>query len=244
MTSFLDGIRSTVVPGRDSKHGPLPPLLLSMTLVTGLVDAFSYLLLGHVFVANMTGNVVILGFALVGATGFSITSSLLAIGAFAVGALFGGRIGTRVQHRGRHLGATTALQAGLLAAGALLAGFGGQAPAGGYHYGLIALLALAMGMQNATVRKLAVPDLTTSVLTLTITGIAADSKLAGGKGAAEGRRVIAVAAMLSGAVVGGAFIVHLQVVEPLLIALAVMAAVAVVGRSLGKSQDAWTTVAS
>src|SRR3984957_14157950 len=44
--------------------GPLPPLLLMMTFVTGLVDAFAYLVLGHVFVANMTGNVVFLGFAL------------------------------------------------------------------------------------------------------------------------------------------------------------------------------------
>ena len=42
---------------------PLPPLLLGLTVVTGLIDAFSYLALGHVFVANMTGNVVFLAFA-------------------------------------------------------------------------------------------------------------------------------------------------------------------------------------
>ncbi len=65
--SFLSELRRTLLPARDSKHGPLPPLLVAMTFVTGLVDAFSYLLLGHVFVANMTGNVVLLGFALVGA---------------------------------------------------------------------------------------------------------------------------------------------------------------------------------
>jgi hypothetical protein len=64
--SFLPELRQTLLPARDSKHGPLPPLLVAMTFVTGLVDAFSYLLLGHVFVANMTGNVVLLGFALVG----------------------------------------------------------------------------------------------------------------------------------------------------------------------------------
>jgi hypothetical protein len=69
MTAFLADIRSTVAPGRQGRHGPLPPLLLSMTLVTGLVDAFSYLLLGHVFVANMTGNIVLLGFALAGDPG-------------------------------------------------------------------------------------------------------------------------------------------------------------------------------
>jgi uncharacterized membrane protein YoaK (UPF0700 family) len=50
----------------DRSHGPLPALLVCLTVVTGLVDAFSYLSLGHVFVANMTGNVVFLGFALAG----------------------------------------------------------------------------------------------------------------------------------------------------------------------------------
>src|SRR5580700_5048259 len=95
MGSFLADIKDILAPGRDARHGPLPPLLLSMTLVTGLVDAFSYLLLGHVFVANMTGNVVILGFALVGAPGFSIAASLSALAAFAAGALAGGRLASR-----------------------------------------------------------------------------------------------------------------------------------------------------
>ena len=58
------------MPGSD-RFGPLPPLFIAMTLVTGLVDAFSYLVLGHVFVANMTGNLVFLGFAVAGAHGFS-----------------------------------------------------------------------------------------------------------------------------------------------------------------------------
>ena len=53
----------------DPKHGPLPVLLLTLTVVTGLVDAVSILALGRVFVANMTGNVVFIGFALVGAPG-------------------------------------------------------------------------------------------------------------------------------------------------------------------------------
>ncbi len=47
-----------MVPAAGDPHGPLPPLLLALTVVTGLVDAFSYLVLGQVFVANMTGNVV------------------------------------------------------------------------------------------------------------------------------------------------------------------------------------------
>jgi len=78
MTTFFTEARQTLVPRGEVKHGPLPPLLVAMTLVTGLVDAFSYLVLGHVFVANMTGNVVFLAFALAGASGFSILPSLVA----------------------------------------------------------------------------------------------------------------------------------------------------------------------
>src|ERR1700678_2068818 len=111
-TAFLADIRDTIIPERDGKHGPLPPLLLSMTLVTGLVDAFSYLVLGHVFVANMTGNVVFLGFALAGAPGFSITASLTAMAAFATGALAGGRLGARHRaHRGKLHSSAAAAQA-------------------------------------------------------------------------------------------------------------------------------------
>ena len=62
----------------DPKHGPLPALLLGLTVVTGLVDAVSVLSLGRVFVANMTGNVVFVGFALAGAPGFSLSASLFA----------------------------------------------------------------------------------------------------------------------------------------------------------------------
>jgi Protein of unknown function (DUF1275) len=86
MTGFLAEVRSVLLPDPAGRHGPLPPVLLSMTVVTGLVDAFSYLTLGHVFVANMTGNVVFLGFALAGAPGFSISASLTALAAFAAGA--------------------------------------------------------------------------------------------------------------------------------------------------------------
>jgi hypothetical protein len=183
MTSFVTDIRQTLVPDRDSRDGPLPPLLVAMTLVTGLVDAFSYLLLGHVFVANMTGNVVLLGFALVGAPGFSIAASLAAIASFALGALVGGKVGSCLAQNRGHLFVTAAsIQAVFIASAVVLAAISGNSIPAGYRYSLIVLLAIAMGIQNAGARKLAVPDLTTTVLTLTITGIAADSRLAGGQG--------------------------------------------------------------
>jgi len=78
-----------------ARHGPLPPLLLALTVVTGVVDAVSILRLGRVFVANMTGNVVFTGFALVGAPGFSLSASLAALAGFLVGALGGGSLTKR-----------------------------------------------------------------------------------------------------------------------------------------------------
>jgi uncharacterized membrane protein YoaK (UPF0700 family) len=239
-TAFLADLRDTLLADRAGPHGPLPPLLVSMTLVTGLVDAFSYLVLGHVFVANMTGNVVFLGFALAGAPGFSITASLAAMAAFAVGALIGGRLSHRHRsHRGRLHSTAAAAQAAFLAAGVILAIAGGGAPAAGYRYTLIAALGICMGIQNAAARTIAIPDLTTTVLTLTITGIAADSALAGGSGSKAGRRLVSIATMLAGAVIGAVLIRHAQVYDPLAIALATIITGAVVSRLLGRSDPAW-----
>ncbi|HWF58451.1 MAG TPA: YoaK family protein [Candidatus Dormibacteraeota bacterium] len=241
MSSFLAEIRGTLVPGRDSRHGPLPPLLLAMTLVTGLVDAFSYLLLGHVFVANMTGNVVLLGFALVGAPGFSIAASVVAGASFALGALVGGRVGSRLaQHRGRLLSVAATVQAALFAAAVVLAVLSGPAISASSRYALIVILGLAMGIQNAAARTLAVPDLTTTVLTMTITGIAADSTIAGGKGSRAGRRLTALVAMLAGAVIGAALVLYVHIVYPLAIALGVTVVVAATSGVVGRSNSRWT----
>ena len=163
-------------PWAGSGFGPLPPLLVVMTVVTGVVDAVSYLALGHVFVANMTGNVVFLGFALAGAGGLSVPASLVALAAFLCGAAAGGRIGARFgDRRFAHLRAANSVTAALLVAAAVLAAIAGQPPSSWQRYVLVAAMALAMGVQNAMARSLAVPDLTTTVLTLTLTGVAADS---------------------------------------------------------------------
>src|ERR1700722_13003126 len=111
MNTFLSDIRQTLIPGSDSRHGPLPTMLVCMTMVTGLVDSFSFLRLGHVFVANSTGNILFIGFALAHVPGFSIAESLLSLGAFIVGAGIGGKLNTEFKvHRGKILGVSTALQ--------------------------------------------------------------------------------------------------------------------------------------
>src|SRR5579863_4328578 len=196
MNTFLTEVRDTIYPPRDGAFGPLPPLLLALTVVSGLVDAFSYLALGHVFVANMTGNVVFLAFALVGAPGFSIPASLAALGAFGLGAVIGGRVSSRLApHRSRHLSTSTTIQASFIAVSVVLAALGGAPVTTGFRYGLIVVLGISMGIQNAAAPKLAVPDLTTTVLTMTITGITADGPIAGRSGARAGRRGLTVVAM-------------------------------------------------
>src|SRR2546423_955443 len=80
----------------DPAHGPLPALMLVLTVLTGVVDAVSILALGRVFVANMTGNIVFVGFALAGAAGFSLAASLAALAGFVVGARVGGRLSGRL----------------------------------------------------------------------------------------------------------------------------------------------------
>jgi uncharacterized membrane protein YoaK (UPF0700 family) len=243
MQTFLTEVRETLIPGRNDPFGPLPPLLVGMTVVTGLVDAFSYLVLGHVFVANMTGNVVFLGFAVVGAPGFSIAASLVALASFAAGSVVGGRNVQRFgQHRGHHVAAATATQALFLIVAMVLALVGTQPFGSGVRYALIIFLAVAMGVQNSSVRRLAVPDLTTTVLTLTVTGIGADGALGGGKGSKSGRRLISVIAMFLGALAGAALILHVHVALPLVIAVVLVVAIAVVSHVAGRSDPAWTHV--
>ena len=215
-------------------------LLLALTVVTGMVDAVSYIALGHVFVANMTGNVVFLGFAAAGVGGLSVTASLAAIAAFEIGAIAGGRAGVRLgSHRGHYLRAVTAFGALLAAVATVAAALAGQPVSQGARFALIVPLAIATGAQNAMARRLAVADLTTSVLTMTVTGIAADSHIAGGRGGHPARRLAAVAAMLVGALLSALLVLHVDVVVPLAIVTALLAAVALAAHLLSRGQADW-----
>ena len=176
--------------------------LLGLTFVTGVIDAASVLDLGHVFVANMTGNVVFGGFALAHLGNVWLSAAITAFAAFLLGAVLGGRL-ARKQTAPSARGFT--IEVGLLAVASASA-FTPVSEA--RTYALVSCLALAMGLRNALIRALAVPDMTTTVLTLTLTGLAADSSLAGGDNPRWGRRVGSVAAMLSGAFIGALLLSH------------------------------------
>lgn len=198
---------------------PLPWLLLLLSVTTGLVDAISVLGLGKVFTANMTGNIVFLGFAAAGTPGFLVAPYLVAIVSFLSGALVAGRTGKA--HAGRPLRRwlliAALIEAGLFWIAAVVAlGFdvASQTP-GASLYAIIALTGLAMGFRNATIRQLKVPDLTTTVLTLTLTGLAADSSLAGGANPNWRRRVGGVLAILAGAALGAVLVMRMGLAFPL-----------------------------
>jgi uncharacterized membrane protein YoaK (UPF0700 family) len=196
-------------------------VLLVMTAATGIVDAVSYLGLGHIFTANMTGNVVLMGFGLGGASGISLSRSVIALFCFMLGAAAGGRMGRRLDPRQSRI-------SGLLVEAALLfvaAGISLKAGApndtnAAMLDGVVAATAMAMGLRNAVVRKLGIADLTNTVLTLTIAGVAADSTLAGDSNPRWRRRCAAIVSMLAGAA-AGAVLLRFSLTVPLLVCGAV-----------------------
>lgn len=196
------------------KVDPLPIALAVLTILSGLLDAASYLGLGHVFTANMTGNIVVLGFAAAGAPGFSAPACLASLAAFLVGAGAAGRLSPQLRSRRAQLLTTLAVETVMVAAAVVVAAVAGGAGRAGVRYALIILLALAMGMRNATVRRIAIPDMTTTVLTLTLTGLAFD--MARGVFTSQTtRRVVSVTTMLLGAYVGALLLLHDGIAWPL-----------------------------
>lgn len=210
-------------PSTDAATSPhLVYLLLLLSMTTGLVDAITVLGLGKVFTANMTGNVVFLGFAAAGTPGFHVAPYLAAIASFLVGAAIAGRFG-----QSQAPGAPQAwllraalVEACLLWLAALVAtrfDIATQQPAAGL-FSIIALTGFAMGFRNATIRQLKIPDLTTTVLTLTLTGLAADSTVAGGVNSNWRRRIASVVSIFFGALVGAWLVYNFGLVAPLILA--------------------------
>jgi uncharacterized membrane protein YoaK (UPF0700 family) len=180
---------------------PLTRALLVLTFTTGLIDAASFLGLGSVFVANMTGNVLFLGFGIAGSGDLPVVAPLVSLAAFLAGATVGGRLAAGPE-RALYLSRAMLIEVGLILL-ALLWTLVVDVTPGRFSADLaIALLAFAMGSRNASVRRLTVAEPATLVLTTTLTGLAAESSLGGGEGSGTGRRALAVVAMLLGAIAG------------------------------------------
>jgi uncharacterized membrane protein YoaK (UPF0700 family) len=187
----------------ESIRHPLTRALLVLTFSTGVIDAASFLGLGNVFTANMTGNVVLLGIGISGVPELAIVGPLVSLAAFFLGSVVGGRMAAASPTGANRLSRSMQVEIGVLAAAAVWTLVVEIEPRHLSADVAIALLAFALGVRNATVRHAKVADLTTTVLTMTLTALAADSQLAGGDGRGGWRRGGAILAMLLGAVAGG-----------------------------------------
>jgi uncharacterized membrane protein YoaK (UPF0700 family) len=198
-----------------SLRHPLTLTLLALTFSTGTVDAVSYLALGHVFTANMTGNIVLLGFGIARAGGLPVLAPVISTAAFALGSAFGGILARRMGDRHRvHVSYALGLEALALGIATIIAAVAHPHSGGLSGYAMIVCMAMGMGLRNATVRHIGVPDMTTTVLTMTLTGLAADATMLGGPGKGTARRLSAIVAMLVGAVCG-ALMLRAGVVLPM-----------------------------
>ena len=177
--------------------------LLLLTFATGVVDAISVLVLGHVFVANMTGNVIFLGFWFAPHSVVDMTAALVAFVSFVAGAILGGRLSRHLDGDVRRwMTVALGIEVVMLATLSILSGTGVL----DYHDNtkliLIAGLAVTFGWQAATARQFGIQELSTTVLTTTIVGVGSDSRIAGGTGRREKLRFSVVLTMCAGALVG------------------------------------------
>ena len=140
------------------------------------------------------------------------------------------------------LRAASSAQALLIVVALLLALSASEPFHDGVRYALTAILAMAMGAQNASAQAVAVPELTTTVLTKTLTGLAAEPGRAGGPESNLGRRIVAVAAMLLGALAGALLALNMSVAAGLAAAAAIVLTVAVSVHLASRSTGAWATV--
>jgi uncharacterized membrane protein YoaK (UPF0700 family) len=229
-------LRSAVL---DELHGPLPALLLSLTVLAGVVDAISILRLGGVFVATMTGNLVFLGLAAAGAKGFAVDTSALALAGFVIGALIGGRACEAAQsHRGLALRNVLAIKLWFAGAVTVIGIITGPHFPSGARDAMLVLLAMSMGCQLAAIRFLKVPDLLTVVLTMTITGVLTERKR-GWRDPAMLRRGLSLVAFAVGALSGGLLIVNVGVSAALLFGLGILVAATIGAHRVSQTPASW-----
>lgn len=219
-----------------------PPLIVALYAITsicGLLDAACFLGLGRVFSEIMTGNLVYLAFSLgtIGTRGSGpILPYVSVLAFFMLGAVAGGRFlrlpAPLSDRRAGFAVEWVALLAATVATAILHPG-----PEGGGRYVVTGILAFAMGIQNAMLRRWGVPNLATNVMTLTMTALIADSRLAGGPGTNAGRRAASLATFAISATLG-AFLLRYGVLVPLVLSLVIfsLALPVLLQKSVGESR--------
>ena len=181
--------------------------LLLLTMSTGAIDAVSYLALDRVFTGNMTGNVLFIGFALVGVAGIPLLNNVVALLGFITGSIISGRVIGRGHPKGLPATSAATLVVGAFVIVAL--GVTLLLVADLPEWALLVvtfLLASAMGGQVSAVKPIGNSDVTTIVVTNTVANLARDTRLGGGNNKNWAPRLLAILAMFLGAAVGAGLI--------------------------------------
>ncbi|MDO8213615.1 YoaK family protein [Conexibacter sp. CPCC 206217] len=189
-------------PRRLSERDAHVLLLLGLTLATGAVDAVSYFSLDHVFTANMSGNMALLGVG-VATSIHDVAGNVYAFIGFVTGAILTGRFVRAHDHWPlRTVTRGLAVELVLLIGLAIVAGVADVPGDKAVRFSVCFVLAAAMGLQTGLARHLAVQDVNTTVATMTLHDLAAASKLAGGDSVRWKRRAGVVFALFAGAAIG------------------------------------------
>lgn len=208
-------------------------LTITLTFVTGIVDAVGFLALDRVFTGNMTGNIVILGMGVAGADDLPVLGPAIALAAFTVAAWFAGlalRKARAANGPGWHDRVTLLLTLGALALAVLtmVAIWAGDEPATAVEISMAAATAAVMGSQAVVARAVAVADMTTVVVTSTLASLAGETWTRGGRGVLFNRRLGAIVVIFAGAL-AGALLLRLHLAVPFGLATALTATVAWLG---------------
>jgi uncharacterized membrane protein YoaK (UPF0700 family) len=225
--------------GLDSKRAATrrDRVLLALAFTAGCVDALSYLGLSRVFTANMTGNAVLLGLAIGQTQELQVAHSSAAIVGFVLGVIVAARLVGPPRERvvwSPRITLALRVECAVLVVFALAWWLSLPSFAGHALMGLIVLSGVAMGIQSAVARRLAVPGVTTTYITGTITALVAElTAVSGARG--ERRRMTAViVALVAGAVTGGVVQAHAHPAAglvPAVVVATVLVAIACFGRA-------------
>jgi uncharacterized membrane protein YoaK (UPF0700 family) len=190
------------------------------TVTTGVVNAVAFLFLGKVFSSVITGNLVLLGVSAVSHSSSEAIHSGVGLAGYAAGVAVGAPLAARGKDQGATWprSVTTTLTAELCVLAAFCLGWelSDGRPRGGAQLALLVLLAAAMGMQSAAIRRLG--QMSSTYLTSTLTGVVA-ALTTGTMPEAIGRSLGAIAAMVVGALAGGLLATKAYAWLPLMILL-------------------------
>src|SRR5437879_3612456 len=194
-------------------------LLNALAVSSGAVDAISFLALGKVFSAFMTGNIAFLGLRVAGASAPGGVAIVVSMAAFAVGVY----LSTRIVRPSEGTGmwpqrVTVALGVSLIAHAVFLAvcfAMNGHPSFDGATV-LLGWWGLAMGMQSAAVRTLHVEGVFTTAATATIILLVGDMTTWSATVAERRRLASVLVSLFVGATAGGLLLVHAHIYAPVL----------------------------